>query len=65
MTERCIECSEPADWVRSTQFAGDHPYCEFHALKESDFYQNDSYAVWKKLEPDNSWDNWKPNKDLR
>lgn len=51
MIEKCIECGEPAEWVRSTQFAGEHPYCKFHAEKESDFYQEpDSYFFWYKLD---------------
>ena len=35
--EVCLVCGQPAKWVRSTQFAGDHPYCEYHAKKEDDF----------------------------
>jgi len=46
--EKCIECDLPAEWVRCTQFAGNHPYCETHAELESDFMANDSYAFWKK-----------------
>ena len=48
----CIECGKPAQWVRSTQFAGDHPYCSEHAQEESDFLINDSYAYWYNLEED-------------
>ena len=44
----CLECNKPAKWVRSTQFAGDHPYCEEHAREEKDFQENDSYAYWYK-----------------
>ena len=51
--EKCIECDEPAEWVRSTQFAGDHPYCERHAMKQSDFNDEpDSYSYWYKIEED-------------
>lgn len=50
--EKCIECNEPADWVRCTQFAGDHPYCQEHAEQEADFQQNDSYAYWVKVDAD-------------
>jgi hypothetical protein len=64
MIEKCLVCGAPAEWIRCTQFAGDHPYCEHHARKEDDFGTDDSYEFWKKLEP-HSWDNWKPNKDLR
>lgn len=46
----CIICDKPAQWVRSTQFAGEHPFCEEHATKESDFKENDSYQFWYKLE---------------
>jgi hypothetical protein len=42
----CLECDQPAQWVRSTQFAGDHPYCEHHARLERDFGENDSYTQW-------------------
>jgi hypothetical protein len=52
MKEKCIECEKPATWVRSTQFAGDHPYCEEHAQLESDFNDNDSYTYWKELKND-------------
>lgn len=24
----CLECGQPATWVRSTQFAGNHPFCD-------------------------------------
>ena len=48
MIEKCLECDKDADWIRSTQFAGDHPYCDNHARQESDFNQNDSYAYWAK-----------------
>jgi hypothetical protein len=49
MDEKCIVCEKPAEWVRSTQFAGDHPYCDLHARLESDFLENDSYTYWKEL----------------
>lgn len=42
----CMMCGKPATWVRSTQFAGDHPFCEEHAKQESDFCDNDSYTFW-------------------
>ena len=47
----CIECGEEAKYVRCTQFAGEHPYCEFHAKIEKDFDldSSDSYTYWKKL----------------
>ncbi len=49
---KCCECGEPAVWVRSTQFAGDHPYCEKHAKEQNDFGVNDSYEYWYNLEDD-------------
>ena len=51
MYEKCIECSEPATWIRSTQFAGDHPYCEHHAMQQSDWEDEpDSYSYWYKVD---------------
>ena len=44
--ETCIECNKPAVYIRSTQFAGNHPFCKEHAEKESDFGKNDSYEYW-------------------
>lgn len=46
MIETCLECNKPARWTRSTQFAGDHPYCDEHARMQKDFNENDSYAYW-------------------
>lgn len=42
----CIECDSVATDVRFTQFSGEHPYCHYHALKESDYGKDDSYAFW-------------------
>ncbi len=50
MNERCLECGAKATWMRSTQFAGDHPYCEKHAKEEDDFGENDSYTYWYEIE---------------
>ena len=47
--EQCLECDAPAEWMRCTQFAGNHPYCDHHARLESDFNENDSYTYWKEL----------------
>jgi len=45
---RCSECSEPAAWIRSTQFSGDHAFCKDHAKAEADFGQrNASYFFWE------------------
>jgi hypothetical protein len=47
----CVECDQPATWIRSTQFAGDHPYCDHHARLEPDFNDPpDSYCYWYELE---------------
>lgn len=49
----CIECGAPAVWVRRTQFAGNHPYCQEHAEKEHDFGKDDaSYQFWYKVDED-------------
>jgi hypothetical protein len=54
MREKCVLCDEPAQWVRSTQFAGDHPYCEYHAFREPDFDDEpDSYSFWYKIKDEN------------
>jgi hypothetical protein len=47
--ERCLECGAKATWMRSTQFAGDHPYCEEHAKLEKDFGVSDSYGYWYEI----------------
>ena len=52
MNEQCIVCDKPATWIRYTQFAGDHPFCEEHARQESDFDDSDSYLYWKELTND-------------
>lgn len=44
--ETCMMCHRPAEWIRSTQFAGDHPFCDGHARLESGFGENDSYEYW-------------------
>lgn len=49
--ETCFDCDKPAEWVRSTQFAGDHYFCQAHAKKEKDFGKKDVYGskLWEKL----------------
>lgn len=54
--ERCLECGAKAVWIRSTQFAGDHPYCEEHARQEKDFGENDSYAYWYEVKDERNSD---------
>jgi hypothetical protein len=46
MNETCMMCDKDATWIRSTQFAGDHPFCEEHAREEKDHGINDSYEYW-------------------
>lgn len=46
----CLECHDVATWVRRTQFAGDHPYCQEHAEQEDNWGKEDpSYFVWEAL----------------
>jgi hypothetical protein len=46
---QCILCNEEANWVRYTQFAGTHPFCDKHARKEEDFCETSSYSDWEEL----------------
>jgi hypothetical protein len=46
---KCDCCDEKAQWVRCTQFAGDHHFCDLHALMEEDFGKDDSYAFWSEV----------------
>lgn len=48
-SEVCMMCDKPAVWIRSTQFAGDHPFCKEHAEAEEGFNVNDSYEYWYKV----------------
>lgn len=47
---KCLECNKTAVWVRHTQFAGDHPYCDVHAKEQTDFGQEDSYTFWENIQ---------------
>jgi hypothetical protein len=47
--ERCLECGDKAQYIRHTQFAGDHPYCLEHAQKETDWKSDDSYTYWSEV----------------
>lgn len=51
-TDRCCEgdCTQPVRWVRCTQFAGDHPFCEEHAKKEPDFGKEDDNFFWNEVD---------------
>lgn len=31
-------CNQRAEYIRHTQFAGDHPLCEKHAKEDPDFF---------------------------
>lgn len=47
---QCGDCTEPAMWVRCTQFSGDHYFCATHAEQQEDFGKKDpSYFFWKTL----------------
>ncbi len=54
--EKCMLCDKDAEHIRSTQFAGDHPYCDEHARMENDFGQDDSYAFWIKVNDERNSD---------
>lgn len=54
--EICIFCDEPAAWIRHTQFAGNHPFCEKHAKAEEGFGTNDSYEYWEEMKLNDSED---------
>jgi len=43
--KHCSLCDKPATWMRYTQFAGNHPFCDKHAELESDFNDGD----WEKI----------------
>jgi hypothetical protein len=53
MTETCMMCEKEAEWIRSTQFAGNHPFCDEHARLEEGFMQNDSYEYWYNIKEKN------------
>lgn len=44
--QTCLMCDKPAEWIRGTQFAGDHPFCDEHARQEEGFGTEDSYEYW-------------------
>lgn len=54
--ETCIgntddpNCSAPVVWIRKTQFAGDHYFCDAHARAEKDFSENSSTTVWFQID---------------
>ena len=56
---KCIEepCDQPATFVRCTQFAGDHEYCDAHAHAQDDFQKEDSADTffWTTVEKHEEW----------
>ena len=49
--DNCEDCRNNPRWERRTQFAGNHLFCDEHAMKEPDFGdQNSSYFYWRKLD---------------
>jgi hypothetical protein len=46
---KCMRCAEKAQWLRHTQFGGDHPFCDLHALLEEGFGIDDSYEYWSEV----------------
>ncbi len=51
---QCILCDKLATWERCTQFAGDHPFCDQHALEQNDFGVDDSYKFWAEIKEENA-----------
>lgn len=46
----CINCPKPTRFIRHTQFAGSHPYCEDCAKDEPDFMKDDEpYKDWEAI----------------
>lgn len=41
------DCDKDAEYIRHTQFCGNHPLCEEHAEEDEDFLVNDSYQSWE------------------
>jgi hypothetical protein len=47
---KCCGCKDKsASWVRHTQFAGNHPFCNDCAPNEKDFKEDDSYKFWENI----------------
>lgn len=42
-------CKNPVNYIRYTQFAGNHPFCDKHAKKEKDFLDNDNCVHWSQV----------------
>jgi hypothetical protein len=52
--QTCLMCDKPVEWIRGTQFAGGHPFCDEHARQEKGFGNNDSYEYWYEIEKNNA-----------
>jgi len=52
--QTCLMCDKPAEWIRSTQFAGNHPFCDEHARQEQGFGGSDSYEYWYELKKESN-----------
>ena len=48
--ECCVaKCTKSPKWVRKTQFAGDHAFCEDCAKKEPDFGKGNPSCIWQQF----------------
>jgi hypothetical protein len=43
---KCLAKEKDIQWVRCTQFAGDHPFCDICAKKEKNFLKDDDSCYW-------------------
>jgi len=46
----CCDCDSRAEWIRHTQFSGNHPFCRIHAEMQLDFGK-ESDNFWEKIKP--------------
>ena len=53
---KCVICDEPATWMRYTQFAGNHPFCDKHAELETNFQPNSSIDDGDHNHSDSDWE---------
>jgi hypothetical protein len=50
-SHKCSDCSKNAEYVRSTQYSGDHYFCHFCAVLEENFLKEDPNSFyWYKLD---------------
>lgn len=46
----CLDCPNESKYIRYTQFAGNHPFCEDCARKQKDFDNNNNVdIIWKEI----------------